>query len=66
VPGDAAEQYLLVACTSLLTCYFLGDRSLDSFRKFVFADLGDGRTVLWKPPVLLVHHDDRAAAMRRA
>jgi len=46
-PGPKArKKYLLVACTSLFTCYFLGDRSLDSFRRFVFADLGDGATVL--------------------
>ena len=46
-PGPKTrKKYLLVACTDLFTCYFLGDRSLDSFRKFVFADLGDGATVL--------------------
>jgi hypothetical protein len=46
-PGPKTrKKYLLVACTDLLTCYFLGDRSLGSFRKFVFADLGDGGTVL--------------------
>jgi len=46
-PGPKTrKKYLLVACTNLFTCYFLGDRSLDSFRKFVFADLGDGGTVL--------------------
>ncbi len=33
------KRYLLVACTSLLTCYFLGDRSLASFQAFVFPDL---------------------------
>lgn len=46
-PGPKTrKKYLLVACTGLLTCYFLGDRSLDSFNRFVFADLGDGGTVL--------------------
>ena len=46
-PGPKTrKKYLLVACTNLLTCYFLGDRSLGSFREFVFADLGDGGTVL--------------------
>jgi transposase len=46
-PGPKTrKKYLLVACTSLFTCYFLGDRSLDSFRKFVFAGLGDDGTVL--------------------
>ena len=31
-PGPKSrKRYLLVACTSLLTCYFLGDRSLKTF-----------------------------------
>jgi hypothetical protein len=34
-----AEKYLLVACTELYTHYLLGDRSLDTFKAFVFADL---------------------------
>ena len=39
-PGPKArKRYLLVACTSLLTCYFLGDRTLASFDGFVFPDL---------------------------
>jgi hypothetical protein len=39
-PGPKArKRYLLVACTNLLTCYFLGDRSLASFEAFVFPDL---------------------------
>src|SRR5262249_16754655 len=33
------KKYLLVACTSLLTYYFLGDRSMKSFDAFVFPDL---------------------------
>ena len=46
-PGPKTrKKYLLVACTNLFTYYYLGDRSLDSFKKFVFADLGDGGTVL--------------------
>lgn len=46
-PGPKTrKKYLLVACTSLFTCYFLGERSLRSFNRFVFADLGDGATVL--------------------
>lgn len=46
-PGPKTrKKYLLVACTGLLTCYFLGERSLESFNRFVFADLGDGGTVL--------------------
>jgi hypothetical protein len=46
-PGPKTrKKYLLVACTNLLTCYFLGERSLESFNRFVFADLGDGGTVL--------------------
>ena len=39
-PGPKArKKYLLVACTNLLTDYFLGDRSLASFEAFVFPDL---------------------------
>ena len=34
-----AERYLLVACTELYTHYLLGDRSLDTFKAFVVADL---------------------------
>lgn len=34
-----AERYLLVACTELYTHYLLGDRSLDTFKAFVLADL---------------------------
>src|SRR5581483_316751 len=33
------KKYLHVACTSLLTCYFLGDRDLASFKDFVWSDL---------------------------
>jgi transposase len=37
-PGPKTrKRYLLVACTNLLTYYFLGDRSLASFAAFVFA-----------------------------
>jgi hypothetical protein len=32
-------ECLQVACTSLLTCYFLGDRDLASFKDFVYSDL---------------------------
>ena len=35
-----AERYLLVACTELDTHYLLGDRSLDTFKAFVLAELG--------------------------
>ena len=39
-PGPKTrKRYLLVACTSLLTYYFLGDRSLATFEAFVFPDL---------------------------
>ena len=39
-PGPKSrKKYLLVACTNLLTCYFLGDRSMRSFDAFVFPDL---------------------------
>jgi transposase len=33
------KRYLLVACTKLLTYYFLGDRSMATFAAFVFPDL---------------------------
>src|SRR5260370_21904616 len=39
-PGPKTrKRYLLGACTRLLTCYFLGDRSMDTFESFVFPDL---------------------------
>jgi hypothetical protein len=39
-PGPKTRKhYLLVACTRLLTYYFLGDRSLETFAAFVFPDL---------------------------
>ncbi len=39
-PGPKArKKYLQVACTDLLTCYFLGGRDLPSFRNFVYSDL---------------------------
>ena len=36
---DAKKKYLQVACTSLLTYYFLGDRDLPSFKDFIYSDL---------------------------
>jgi hypothetical protein len=39
-PGPKArKKYLLVACTSLLTYYYLGGRAMKSFDAFVFPDL---------------------------
>jgi transposase len=39
-PGPKTrKKYLQVACTSLLTCYFLGARDLHSFKNFVYSDL---------------------------
>jgi transposase len=39
-PGPKSrKKYLLVACTNLLTYYYLGDRSMKSFDAFVFPDL---------------------------
>ena len=39
-PGPkTAKKYLQVACTTLLTYYFLGARDLPSFRQFVYSDL---------------------------
>ena len=39
-PGPKTrKKYLHVACTNLLTCYFLGDRDLASFKGFIYSDL---------------------------
>jgi transposase len=39
-PGPKTrKRYLLVACTNLLTYYFLGDRSLKTFTAFVLPDM---------------------------
>jgi hypothetical protein len=39
-PGPRTrKKYLLVACTSLLTYFYLGDRSMETFDAFVFPDL---------------------------
>jgi hypothetical protein len=40
------KKYLHVACTSLLTCYFLGERTLASFREFIWGDLPDGTVIV--------------------
>jgi transposase len=40
-PGPKTrKKYLLVACTNLLTYYFLGDRSMKTFAAFVLPDMG--------------------------
>jgi hypothetical protein len=40
-PGPKTrKKYLLVACTRLLTYYFLGDRSMKTFAAFVLPDTG--------------------------
>lgn len=40
-PGPKTrKKYLQVACTSLLTYYFLGDRSMKTFAAFVLPDMG--------------------------
>jgi transposase len=45
-PGPKSrKRYLLVACTSLLTYYLLGDRSMATFKAFVLPDL-DGTVVV--------------------
>jgi hypothetical protein len=45
-PGPKTrKRYLLVACTNLLACYFLGDRSMASFGGLVFPDLSGSVTV---------------------
>jgi len=39
-PGPKTrKKYLQVACTSLLTCYFLGGRDLPSFKDFIYTSL---------------------------
>ena len=39
-PGPKSrKKYLQVACTTLLTYYFLGARDLPSFKNFVYSDL---------------------------
>jgi transposase len=39
-PGPRTrKKYLLVACTNLLTYFYLGDRSMETFDYFVFPDL---------------------------
>jgi transposase len=39
-PGPKArKKYLQVACTHLLTCYFLGGRDLACFQGFIYSDL---------------------------
>ncbi len=45
-PGPRSrKRYLMVACTRLLTCYFLGDRDTEMFKAFVFPDM-DGAVVV--------------------
>ena len=39
-PGPKRKKkYLQVACTNLLTLYYLGERTLDSFEDFIYSDL---------------------------
>jgi transposase len=33
------KKYLQVACTHLLTCFYLGDRDLPSFKDFIYSEL---------------------------
>src|SRR5258708_7647650 len=35
----SAKKYLQVACTNLLTLYFLGERTIESFKDFIYSDL---------------------------
>jgi transposase len=39
VGAKKARKYLLVACTTRYTWYLLGDRTLETFKKFIIADL---------------------------
>ncbi len=41
-----AKGYLLVACTELYTHFLLGDRSLETFKKFVFTQLQQGAVIV--------------------
>ncbi len=41
-----AERYLLVACTELCTHYLLGDRSLETFKSSVVAELAASGSVI--------------------
>jgi hypothetical protein len=41
-----AKGYLLVACTALYTHYLLGDRSLETFKAFLFADLREDAVIV--------------------
>ena len=46
-PGKKeAKGYLPVACTELYTHYLLGDRSLDTFKAFVFTELHDDAVIV--------------------
>jgi transposase len=56
-PKSAKKKYLQVACTNLLTCYFLGERTLDSFEAFVYSDLS-GTVVVHDRYVNYDHFDD--------
>jgi hypothetical protein len=39
VGAKKAKKYLLVACTTLYTWYLLGDRTMETFKRFIIADL---------------------------
>lgn len=41
-----AKRYLLVACTELYTHYLLGDRSMGTFKEFVFSELADEAVIV--------------------
>lgn len=57
-PGPKArKKYLHVACTRLLTYYFLGERTLASFKAFVYSDL-HGAVVVHDRYVNYDHFDD--------
>jgi len=38
-PKSAKKKYLHVACTNLLTYYFMGERTLESFKDFIYTEL---------------------------
>jgi transposase len=55
-PGPKTrKRYLLIACTSLLTYYLLGDRSMKTFEAFVLPDMG-GTVVVPRPVPELRRH----------
>ena len=65
-PGPKSKKmYLQVACTSLLTYYFLGGRDLPSFRDFIYSDL-HGTVIVHDRYVNYDHFDGVVHQLRTA